>query len=180
LLLLAALLLASCSGSREPVRPLAPPPVLGEPDPADRRMRLTLPRLGGGRVSVEDFRGQPVILALFATWDLRSQAEAPYLQRLHQRLGPRGLKVLGVALGPVNRKGIPLVETYVEVMKLDYDILLAEPENLDLVAAVGPTRQVPRTLLLDREGRVVLDQMGRTDLQLLTRKVERMLNAGGR
>ena len=59
---------------------------------------LTLPKLGGGSVSLADHRGKLVLVTLFTTWSLRSQAEAPRFIQYHERLGPRGLKVLPICL----------------------------------------------------------------------------------
>jgi hypothetical protein len=43
------------------------------------------------------------------------------------------------------------------------------------VGALGKTRQVPRTVLLDSQGRVLLDMMGHTDFPALRRRLERLL-----
>ncbi len=168
---LIALAACGCAAGREAA---APPPLSGEPA-AGRPVDLRLPRLRGGQVSLADLRGHPLLLALFATWDLRSQAEATTLEQLHQELGPRGLKVVGVALAPLGPQGLPIVQAYVEVMNLSFDVLLAQPDDLDLVAAVGLTRQVPRTLLLDRRGRVLLDQRGQTDFAALRARLRPLL-----
>lgn len=139
-------------------------------------VELSLPRLQGGEVSLAALRGRPILLTLFTTWDLRSQAEAPVIMQIRDRFAPHGLVVLGVALEPLGPRGLPLVRSYVEAMALSFEVLLAEPDDEQLRAALGPTRQVPRTVLLDRRGRVVLDQQGQTDLTLLLRLVEQVAN----
>lgn len=162
-LLLAALLFGGACGGAEGQRPGPRSGVLA----SGRPLSLTLPRLGGGTLSLEELRGQRVLLTIFATWDLRSQAEAPLMQQLHARRGERDLAVVGVYLGPLGAKGLPLVRTFVEVMGITYPVLLAEPTNPELVGALGTTRQVPRTLLLDPQGRVELEMVGQTDFPRL-------------
>lgn len=135
-------------------------------------MEMTLPRLGGGKVSLAEVRGKPVVLALFTTWSLRCQAEAPLFVRIHERYRGKGLRVLGVAMD----MQVVLVKTYVEVVGLPFDVLLARPDDLELVGALGQTKQVPRTVLLDRRGQIVLDQRGQTDFTVLERRIRALLS----
>src|ERR671915_2460844 len=58
---------------------------------------LELPRLSGAGVgSLEDYRGQVVVLNFWASWCEPCREESPLLQRWHERLRPRGGLVLGV------------------------------------------------------------------------------------
>ncbi len=138
-------------------------------------MSFTLPLLRGGSLTLSSLRGRPVLITLFSTWDMRCQAEVPLINQLKERYGPRGLEVLGVALAPPGNKSLTLIKTYVEVTRITYDVLLAEPQDLELVGALGQTRRVPRTVLLDHKGRVLLDQAGQTDFLALRSRIEREL-----
>lgn len=162
LLLMLLLTLAACPQQRpDPPQHVAPtlPP-----------LRLTLPRTAGGKLSLEALRGHPVVITLFTTWCLRCQAEAPLFVRAHERLRGRG-RVVGIALD----LQASLVRTYVEFVGFKFDVLLARPDDLELVGAIGATRQVPRTMLVDSEGRVVIDQSGFTDFATLEPQLERLL-----
>jgi cytochrome c biogenesis protein CcmG, thiol:disulfide interchange protein DsbE len=147
------------------------PPPSGAPA---RALRLTLPRLGGGTLSLESLRGRPVLITLFTTWCLRCQAEAPLFVRTHERYRGRGLAVVGVA---VDLKASSMIQAYVDFVSFRFDVLYARPDHLDLVGAIGPTPQVPRTVLLDASGKVVLDQMGQTDFTALEIALERILRS---
>lgn len=138
-------------------------------------VQLTLPRLGGGTLSLEALRGRPVVVTLFTTWCFPCQAEAPSFQRLHERFGPRGLTVLGVAMNAGGARPVELVKIYVEDAGLRFPILYATPDDLELVGAFGKTPQIPRTLLLDRKGRVLLDQIGETRFVPLEAKILELL-----
>lgn len=124
---------------------------------------------------MRSLRGKPVLITLFTTGSIRCQAEMAIFIQLHEREGPRGLQVLGVALAPLGLRGLPLVKTYVEVTKIPFAVLLAEPGNLELVGALGKTPQVPRTVLLDRGGSVVLDHRLRTRFPQLRAKINQLL-----
>lgn len=140
--------------------PLAPPLPTGPVD-------LELPRLGGGRLRLSHHRGKPVVVTLFTTWSLRSQAESPLFNQLHERRNQE-FQVVGIALD----RNFRLVQTYAEVMQLRYPVGLSSADDLDLVAALGQVKQVPRTILLDAEGRIVLDQdSGQTHFEALLSKI---------
>lgn len=106
---------------------------------------------------------------MFTTWSLRSQLEAQRFARLHR--GRREVRVVGIAMDRGNR---PLIRTFVKFVGLGCDVALAEPDDLDLVGAVGRTLQVPRTLLLDRRGRVLQDHQGQTDFPRLQRGLRKL------
>jgi thiol-disulfide isomerase/thioredoxin len=164
--LLLSLLLLGC-----PPRPEQrddPPPSAAP----SRALRLTLPRLGGGALSLESLRGRPVLITLFTTWCLRCQAEASLFVRLQERYRARGLAVVGVV---VDLQASSLIQTYVDFVGFRFDVLYARPDNLDLVAALGPTPQVPRTVLVDASGMLVLDQTAQTDFVALEGQLERLL-----
>ena len=166
--------LLACSGPQQkhsPDREIFPGP--------SSAVDFTLPMLRGGSLVLSSLRGKPVVLALFSTWDMRCQAEAPLFTRLRERFGPRGLEVIGVSVAAPGNRSVVLVKTYAEVMGLRHTVLLAGPQDLELVGALGQTRQVPRTVLLDSRGRIVLDMMGHTDFPALRLALERLLSGPG-
>ena len=154
-----------CGGPDRP--PDTAPSAVG--DPVD----VTLPLLPRGNLTLSSLRGKPVVLALFATWDLRSQAEAAMMQQLHERRQEE-VSVVSVALGPLGAKGLPMIRTFAEVMGLTYPVMLAEPDDATLAAALGRTTRVPRTLLLDAHGRVLLDMTGQTDFPKLIKVLDKL------
>lgn len=157
----AAALSGACAAVQTP-RPAIGAAALGHPVAS-----MDLPRLGGGSVSLQALRGHPVIAFMFTTWSLRSQMEAPRFARI-QRQRP-AVRVLPIALDRANR---PLVRAFVDFVGLRGDVALATPDDLELVGAFGRTVRVPRTVLLDREGRIVQDHQGLTNFPKLERGLE--------
>jgi len=159
---------ASCGGANQQTR--------REQDPVlDRPVALTLPRVGGGDISLQELRGEPVVVAIFSTWSTRAQAEAPLFVKLHDEHKERGLQVLGLALLTPGAKEPLIVQTFMEVSGITFPVMMAPPDDLDLVAALGLTKMVPRTVVLDRAGKVVLDQKGLTDFAVLKKVISGML-----
>ncbi|HEX8431234.1 MAG TPA: TlpA disulfide reductase family protein, partial [Longimicrobium sp.] len=54
--------------------------------------------MAGRPVSLGDLEGEVVLLNIWATWCGPCRAEMPSLQRLHEQLAPRGLKVVAVSV----------------------------------------------------------------------------------
>src|SRR5687768_1592433 len=80
-------LLAYGLASNEPEGEIA-----GKPAP-----ELELPRLSGNGVgSLDDYRGQVVVLNFWASWCEPCREESPLLQRWHERFEGRGATVVGV------------------------------------------------------------------------------------
>jgi peroxiredoxin len=168
---LLASLLAGCAASQ------APTGSISSTDDFDKQKKpalsFTLPRLGGGTVSLARLRGRPVLIHLFTTWSLRAQAEAAEIVRMYDVYSPRGLKVVGIAL---DRRARALIETYVQFVKFRFPVALAQPRNLELIGALGPTKQVPRTVLVGANGRVVQDHhRGQTNFPRLLAAIEALL-----
>src|ERR671919_2120135 len=87
-------LLAYGLASNEPDRGIEEALQEGQREPAPE---LELPRLSGdGEGSLEDYRGQVVVLNFWASWCEPCRDESPLLQRWHERMEPRRGTVLGV------------------------------------------------------------------------------------
>lgn len=119
---------------------LPPAPALGHPAPA-----FALQTLEGQPVTLEALRGQPLVLNFWATWCVPCRAEMPELQRLHERLGPAGLVVMGV-----NQNEAPeAIERYRQELGLDFPTLLDPRLSASREYAVN---SIPTTFFIDREG----------------------------
>ena len=80
---------AGCSEPEQPLDNLT----LGEPFPS-----IVLTGLAGERVALDDYRGQVVLLNLWATWCEPCRREMPSLQALSDLLDAERFEVLGMAV----------------------------------------------------------------------------------
>ena len=113
-------------------------PALGEPAPD-----FVLERPGTGeRVSLSDFRGQPVVLNFWATWCVPCRTEMPDLQAAHDEEG-------GVVLAVTWQESDSVVQAFVDEFALDFPVALdREGRVREHYGVVG----LPATFFIDAEG----------------------------
>ena len=105
--------------------------------------------LKGNRVSLSDFKGQVVILNLWATWCGPCRVEMPSFESLYRRFRAEGLVVLAVSIDKGNDQE---VRDFVDEYGLSFPVWL-DPEKE--VESRYPTFTIPTTFVIDRQGRVV-------------------------
>jgi thiol-disulfide isomerase/thioredoxin len=125
-----------------------PAPGLAEAPP------FRLPALtGGDSLSLEDFRGQVVLLNFWASWCGPCREEMPALLSIHRGYRDAGVTVLGVTVNDLPEDSRGFAREY----GVDYPNVIG---NDDLYEAYRPSPWIPATLLLDRRGRVVRQWIG--------------------
>jgi tetratricopeptide (TPR) repeat protein len=118
------------------------PDLVGRPAPAIR-----LPRLKGGEVSLEDFKGKVVLVDFWATWCAPCRAEMPGFERLHKELGSKDVVILAVDVGEPE----DLVAEYINKEKFTFPVLLAN--ETDVASRYG-VNAYPTLAAIDPQGKV--------------------------
>jgi thiol-disulfide isomerase/thioredoxin len=146
LLLLAACTLAACEG----VVQGSAAPATGAPAPDFHALSLE-----GDTLFLSDLRGAPVLVNLWATWCLPCRKETPYLQEIHERFAPDGLRVVGVSVDA--RTARSDVERFMEEFGMTYQVV-HDPEgrSMNVFAAVG----LPATYLVGSDGTLLWRRIG--------------------
>jgi peroxiredoxin len=146
---LLCLVALSCGPETRTYRPLAE----GDPVPS-----FGAPVLDGDSLHLASLAGQPVMLNIWATWCAPCREEMPQLQALHEQLGPRGLRILGVSID--SRGSEPTIRRFVEEGGYTFTIL---HDPADAVSREFRTIGVPETFLIDGDGRLVRRWIGKFD-----------------
>jgi thiol-disulfide isomerase/thioredoxin len=121
---------------------------LSEPKPLPE---LTFENAEGKEVSLAEFRGQVVVLNLWATWCAPCRDEMPSLDRLQAEHGTGDdLEVVALSLDRGNIDKIKLFFEEVGVAHLD---IYRDPKAQASRALLAPG--LPTTLVIDREGREI-------------------------
>ncbi len=108
---------------------------------------FTLDTLDGEEITLSEFRGDPVILNLWASWCPPCRAEMPAIQEVYDSNRDRGLKVLAVNM--TYQDSAEAAEAFVREFELTF------PIPLDRTGAVGngyQLRALPSTFFIDRNG----------------------------
>ncbi len=114
---------------------------------------FTLRQLGGGEVSISDFRGKWVVVNYWATWCAPCVKEMPELSALHE--AHEDIVVLGLAFEDVDDADF---NEFLEDVPVSFPILKVDvyepPEPF------GAPKVLPTTIILDHEGRSVKAFLG--------------------
>ena len=113
------------------------------PQPAPQ---LSFTDLAGNDASLADFKGNFVLVNLWATWCEPCLREMPTLESLQSKLGP-ALTVLAIS---EDRGGAEAVRPFVEKLKLEKVKVYLDPKSAAIKALAA--RGLPTSVLIDGEG----------------------------
>ncbi|MFQ5768411.1 MAG: TlpA family protein disulfide reductase, partial [Acidobacteriota bacterium] len=118
----------------------------------DKFIDFTLPRIGGGEVTLHDLVGKPIFLDFWATWCAPCRAEAPGLAEIYKRYGEK-IQMLGISLDFNATQPLD----YAVSFGLGYPHLMTRGSWKDpVVQAYGIHRTgIPFNILMDASGRIV-------------------------
>jgi cytochrome c biogenesis protein CcmG, thiol:disulfide interchange protein DsbE len=134
---------------------------VGDPVP-DRE----LPVLGGkGTGEIADYRGEWVLVNLWASWCVPCRQEAPVLDRFARRYRDRGVRVLGIDVQDNSDDALAFLREF----EVRYPQLRSVGDERS--AAFGSTG-VPENFLVDPRGRLALIWRGPVDEGFLEGEVE--------
>jgi peroxiredoxin len=138
---------AACGGSeRVPAAPLA----VGAPAPA-----YAARAMDGTPVALADFKGEAVMLNVWATWCKPCREEIPALDSLHREFAARGFRVVGVSIDVTGDTAE--IAGFARELGASYDLWL-DPD--DKVSTTFRAIGVPSTALIDRDGVLRWRHMG--------------------
>lgn len=149
--ILAAALLGACGGTQT-----AEPYGRGQETTTIQPLDLPLRDPTGAPIDLADFRGRFLLLFLFATFDLTSQAALEPLQEVAAEHSE--MSVLAIALQPDARELLPIFAAALNVeIPLAYD-----PDNrvLQGLTDIGQVAGVPTYVLVGRDGLIVRQMQG--------------------
>lgn len=108
----------------------------------------------GDTVTLADYRGEVVLLNVWATWCAPCRVEMPSIERLHEKLGPEGLKVVAVSVDAGDPR---MITEFARQLNLSFNILHDESQHIEVAYQ---TTGLPETFVIDRQGKIVHWQIG--------------------
>ncbi len=126
---------------------------------------LTLTDIQGVTRSLADYRGQVVLVNLWATWCPPCKAEMPTLQAYHDKYADDGFVVIAVNDGDPTPDVIQFVKDY----RLSFPVWL-DPTYIATEDAFK-TMNLPSSFVIDRKGTVRLSWVGEITSKMLEKYV---------
>lgn len=123
--------------------------------------------IGGKRVSLQNFRGKPLVVNFWASWCPSCREEMPALANVASRYGNR-VRFLGIIFQDTEANAI----AFEKQAKIPYKSAL-DPGGK--AAAVYKISGVPETFVIDSKGRLRYSWIGAIDEKRLTDFVESVL-----
>jgi peroxiredoxin len=108
----------------------------------------------GESVMLTDYRGEVVLLNIWATWCPPCREEMPSMERLFEELGPQGLHIVAVS---VDAGDVDVVREFVEEFQLTFDILHDPSGDIE---TTYQTTGLPETFIIDQHGVIVKKYIG--------------------
>ncbi len=126
--------------------------------------------LDGGKITLGELRGKPVLVSFWATNCKPCIEELPDLVKLYNDLRPKGFDLIAVAMPydpPLN------VQTFVQQKKVPYPVALDVEGKV--VRAFDGVPYVPMAFILNANGEIIYRQVGKLDIGKARRIIEREL-----
>ena len=136
---------------------LVGPAVLRRGDSAAESLASTrFVDLQGKPRSLSEWRGKLVVANFWATWCAPCLEEIPLLMAARRQRAGKGIEIVGIAIDQEVKVG-----QFAAKMQIDYPILIAGPDGLDLIRALGNrSGGLPFTVFLDPAGRIAQNKLG--------------------
>lgn len=126
-------------------------------------------------VSLADLQGKVVLLNFWATWCGPCKLEMPHLETLYTDHKDKGFVVVSVSIDDARDKS--QIKPAIMSKKLTFPVI--HDQDTSIVSQYNPTKTLPYTVIIDREGRIAQVHQGYTpgDETALRAEVEALLGS---
>jgi cytochrome c biogenesis protein CcmG, thiol:disulfide interchange protein DsbE len=111
----------------------------------------------GHQMTLADFKGQVVLLNVWATWCEPCKVEMPSMEQLEKDLGPAGLKIVAVS---VDQGGPEVVRQFARDLGLTFRILHDPSGDIQ---RIYQTTGIPESFVINRAGKIEKKVIGAAD-----------------
>ena len=130
---------------------------------------FSLPDVDGRSVSLSSYKGKVVLLDFWATWCIPCKAEIPWFTEFEGKYKDKGFAVIGVSL---DEDGWKVITPYIAKVEARYQILLGDEAT---AKAYGGVKDLPTTLLIDREGKIIMTHRGFGPKKMFEKAIQQAL-----
>ncbi len=134
----------------------------------DRACDLPLSDLEGKPIDLAQLKGKVVVVNFWATWCNPCREEIPDFVQLYKEYRGRGLEIIGVSLDKGKEER---VKAFAKEFGIEYPIVVGDIQ----VARRWLVQGIPRTFIIDREGKIAQKIVGVTDKRSLETEIKPLL-----
>ena len=146
-------------------------PRLTPPTERTEAPTFTLPDMDGANATLTDYAGRVLLLNFWATWCGPCRVEMPWFVDFEEAYADDGFAVLGVSM---DEPGWDIVRPFLDKQPLNYRIALAD--TAERAAPFGPMNILPKTWLVDRNGRIAAEHIGLVNRDAIERDIQQLLS----
>lgn len=131
---------------------------------------VTVQDLDGSPVPLDSIKGKPTIITFWATTCPGCVKEIPHIQELHDKYGPRGVNVIGLAMSydPLDQ-----INAMVKQKNMTYTVW--QDQTGRAAEVFGPVRVTPTFFILDRQAQIEHQKIGLIDMDRVEGIIERLI-----
>jgi cytochrome c biogenesis protein CcmG, thiol:disulfide interchange protein DsbE len=108
--------------------------------------------------TLTDYRGEVVLLNIWATWCIPCRTEMPSIEAVHQTLGAKGLKVVAISIDDEGAEA--KIRDFAKEFRLTFE-MLHDPAGT--IPGIYRTTGVPETFVIGRDGVIRKKWIGAED-----------------
>lgn len=126
--------------------------------------------------SLDDLKGNVVLVNLWATWCGPCIKEMPALSQISEELKDKNFKMLGMNV--FQQEGSKKVEDFLKTNPVTYTILDGNQEVVDGFSEANgkPIDAVPTTFIIDKDGKIAETIVGGRDKETFLKVINKYLN----
>ena len=158
--------------------PAAGAPSAGAPSKPTDAPTVTLKDLNDKDVTLQQYKGEVVLVNFWATWCAPCKVEIPWMIEFQQKYSPRGFTILGVSMDEDGKKAI---QPFLDKERFDvngqqeamsYPILLGNDAIAD---KFGGILGLPTSMLFNRDGKKVRTIVGLVNHDDISKAIQDLL-----
>jgi cytochrome c biogenesis protein CcmG, thiol:disulfide interchange protein DsbE len=117
----------------------------------------------GQAISLEQFRGRPIILNFWASWCVSCRQEAHIIEAAWQQYGNEGAVFIGIAINDTREASLGFIRRYGKTY------LLAPDDKTGTISLDYGVTAVPETFLIDKTGVITEKVLGAINKKTIDR-----------
>lgn len=130
--------------------------------------------LDSHKLTLAQYRGHPLLVTFWSTDCPGCVEEMPHLVRLYNDLGPKGLRMVAIAMQGDQPDQVRVMQ---QQRHLSYTVAIDGDGSA--AKAFGDVQLTPTSFLIDPQGRIVQQKVGNLDFPRLQHRIEAMLGRQG-